>query len=90
MKERRIRIEPEVSKVRRARMIEDVPTILWAQLALFEQREGPVFEQICMGQKYGKCNSWLWTKERRRAAQPQLRLAAGDHHRMRAVDARRH
>jgi integrase len=38
--ERRIRVEARMTKVRRPRVIEDIPTIVWAQLALFEKREG--------------------------------------------------
>lgn len=45
VKERRIRIDPAISKTRRLRLIEDVPTILWAQLALHEQPSGPVVPQ---------------------------------------------
>lgn len=41
--ERRIKVEASVSKTRRARIIEGVPTILWALLQPYWTREGYVF-----------------------------------------------
>lgn len=59
--ERRLRIEPAMTKVRRARVIEGVPTIVWAQLALFEQRSGP----LCPGETdFSKYEHWSEAKQR--------------------------
>lgn len=67
IRERRIRIEPAVSKIRRARFIEDVPTILWAQLALYEQHEGPLIPRCAQGGSQERPNMQFWINERARA-----------------------
>jgi site-specific recombinase XerD len=76
VRERRIRIDSAVSKIRRTRIIEDIPTIVWAQLALHEQREGPIIPACAIGPRAGEVNCWAWAKERRDAGrQARVTLA---------------
>lgn len=63
IKQQRIRIEAGMSKVRRGRIIENVPTILWAQLAIFEKSSGPFIPGSTDLSRYE-----MWNKIRKRTA----------------------
>jgi integrase len=81
VRERRIRVGPQISKIRRMRIIEDVPTILWAQLALWEQRDGSVFPPVSPRDEDGlreRATAWRWSHVRAEAGRRALVPLAHD------------
>lgn len=68
VKERYIMLPPDVAKTGYKRIIEGVPTILWAQLALYQRDSGEIIPRLSKGKAPESLNVPRWIHERREAA----------------------